>query len=212
MWELVKAGGWLMLPLVLCSIFMVAISLERFIRLKKSLILPKALLMVPGQNANQVMQKLNVDKSLQGSTLGRVFAAGAASQQQTEQYARAQMEVVASQEIGYLERNINFLGTLSAVAPLLGLLGTVIGIIESFLMIDVGTTSDPVLMMPGISKALITTAAGMLIAIPALFAHRYFQRLVQEYVAELEQQATLFHADLFYSHASEADESLQKAR
>lgn len=211
MWELVKAGGWLMLPLVLCSIFMVAISLERFIRLKKSLILPKALLMCPGQNANQVMQKLNVDKSLQGSTLGRVFAAGAASQQQTEQYARAQMEVVASQEIGYLERNINFLGTLSAVAPLLGLLGTVIGIIESFLMIDVGTTSDPVLMMPGISKALITTAAGMLIAIPALFAHRYFQRLVQEYVAELEQQATLFHADLFYSHASEVDESLQKA-
>lgn len=211
MWELVKAGGWLMLPLVLCSIFMVAISLERFIRLKKGLILPKALLMGPGQNANQVMQKLNMDKSLQGSTLGRVFAAGAASQQQTEQYARAQMEVVASQEIGYLERNINFLGTLSAVAPLLGLLGTVIGIIESFLMIDVGTTSDPVLMMPGISKALITTAAGMLIAIPALFAHRYFQRLVQEYVAELEQQATLFHADLFYSHASEADEILQKA-
>ncbi len=211
MWELVKAGGWLMLPLVLCSIFMVAISLERCIRLKKNLILPKALLIGPGQNANQVMQKLNMDKSLQGSTLGRVFAAGAASQQQTEQYARAQMEVVASQEIGYLERNINFLGTLSAVAPLLGLLGTVIGIIESFLMIDVGTTSDPVLMMPGISKALITTAAGMLIAIPALFAHRYFQRLVQEYVAELEQQATLFHADLFYSHASEADEILQKA-
>ena len=86
---------------------------------------------------------------------------------------------------------------MSAVAPLLGLLGTVLGIIESFLMIDVGTGSDPVLMMPGISKALITTAAGMLIAIPALFAHRYFQRLVQEYVAELEQQATLFHADLF---------------
>lgn len=211
MWELVKAGGWLMLPLVLCSIFMVAISLERFIRLKKSLVLPKTLLMGPGQNARQVMQKLNANKSLQGSTLGRVFAAGAASQQQTEQYARAQMEVVASQEIGYLEGNINFLGTLSAVAPLLGLLGTVIGIIESFLMVDVGATSDPVLMMPGISKALITTAAGMLIAIPALFAHRYFQRLVQEYVAELEQQATLFHADLFYSHTSEADESLQKA-
>ncbi|ATO20229.1 biopolymer transporter ExbB [Acinetobacter sp. LoGeW2-3] len=211
MWELVKAGGWLMLPLVLCSIFMVAISLERFIRLKKNLVLPKTLLIGPSQNARQVMQKLNADASLQRSTLGRVFAAGAASQQQTEQYARAQMEVVASQEIGYLERNINFLGTLSAVAPLLGLLGTVIGIIESFLMIDVGTTSDPVLMMPGISKALITTAAGMLIAIPALFAHRYFQRLVQEYVAELEQQATLFHADLFYLHGSKADESIQKA-
>jgi Biopolymer transport proteins len=131
---------------------------------------------------------------------------------QSEQYARAQMEVVASQEIGYLEKNINFLGTLSAVAPLLGLLGTVIGIIESFLMIDVGTNSDPVLMMPGISKALITTAAGMLIAIPALFAHRYFQRLVQEYVAELEQQATLFHANLFYLNASDdVEERIKKA-
>lgn len=211
MWELVKAGGWLMLPLVVCSIFMLAIAIERFIRLKKNLVLPQTLLMGPHQNAVQVIQKLNANSNLQNSTLGRVFAAGAASQQQTEQYARAQMEVAASQEIGYLERNINFLGTLSAVAPLLGLLGTVIGIIESFLMIDIGTTSDPVLMMPGISKALITTAAGMLIAIPALFAHRYFQRLVQEYVAELEQQATLFHADLFYLQVLDADEHLQQA-
>ena len=101
---------------------------------------------------------------------------------------------------------------MRAVAPLLGLLGTVMGIIESFLMIDVGTNSDPVLMMPGISKALITTAAGMFIAIPALFAHRYFQRLVQEYVAELEQQATLFHAALYYQNTTdEASQDLQKA-
>ncbi len=115
-----------------------------------------------------------------------------------EQFAKAQMEVTASQEIGYLERNINFLGTMSAVAPLLGLLGTVVGIIESFLVIDIGSSSSPTLMIPGISKALITTAVGMLIAIPALMAYRYFQRLVHEYIAELEQQATLFHAALFF--------------
>ncbi|MCO8070092.1 MotA/TolQ/ExbB proton channel family protein [Acinetobacter lwoffii] len=211
MWELVKAGGWLMLPLVLCSIFMLAISIERLIRLKRKAVLPSTLLMSPVQNASQVMQKMNQSAALKQSTLGRVFTAGYASKQQGEQYARAQMEVVASQEIGYLEKNINFLGTLSAVAPLLGLLGTVLGIIESFLMIDVGTGSDPVLMMPGISKALITTAAGMLIAIPALFAHRYFQRLVQEYVAELEQQATLFHADLFYRNHADIDQDMQKA-
>ena len=211
MWELVKAGGWLMLPLVLCSIFMLAISIERLIRLKKNAVLPLTLLMGPSQNTAQVMQKMNQSAALKQSTLGRVFTAGYASTQQGEQYARAQMEVVASQEIGYLEKNINFLGTLSAVAPLLGLLGTVLGIIESFLMIDVGTGSDPVLMMPGISKALITTAAGMLIAIPALFAHRYFQRLVQEYVAELEQQATLFHADLFYRNHADIDQDMQKA-
>ncbi len=211
MWELVKAGGWLMLPLVLCSIFMLAISIERLIRLKRKAVLPSTLLMSPVQHASQVMQKIQQSTELKHSTLGRVFAAGYASKPQGEQYARAQMEVMASQEIGYLEKNINFLGTLSAVAPLLGLLGTVLGIIESFLMIDVGTGSDPVLMMPGISKALITTAAGMLIAIPALFAHRYFQRLVQEYVAELEQQATLFHADLFYRNIADIDQDMQKA-
>ena len=211
MWELVKAGGWLMLPLVLCSIFMLAISIERLIRLKRKAVLPSTLLMSPVQNASQVMQKIQQSTELKHSALGRVFAAGYVSKPQGEQYARAQMEVMASQEIGYLEKNINFLGTLSAVAPLLGLLGTVLGIIESFLMIDVGTGSDPVLMMPGISKALITTAAGMLIAIPALFTHRYFQRLVQEYVAELEQQATLFHADLFYRNIADIDQDMQKA-
>ncbi|NNH00337.1 MotA/TolQ/ExbB proton channel family protein [Acinetobacter sp. ANC 5414] len=211
MWELVKAGGWLMLPLVLCSIFTVAITIERFIRLKKSMILPKVLLINQTQNVDVVMQQLQQDKALQSSTLGRIFAAGYQSKNKNEQYARAQMETTASQEIGYLEKNINFLGTLSAVAPLLGLLGTVLGIIESFLVIDLGTNSNPTLMIPGISKALITTAAGMFIAIPALFAYRYFQRLVQEYVAELEQQSTLFHAALFYQNSTDEEQDIRKA-
>ena len=206
MWELVKAGGWLMLPLVLCSIFTVAISLERFIRLKKSTILPKDLLLTPSQSIQSILPKLK-QSDLQTTTLGRILEVGYQSKAQGEQFARAQMEATASQEIGYLEKNINFLGTLSAVAPLLGLLGTVLGIIESFLMIDIGNSSNPTLMIPGISKALITTAAGMFIAIPALFAYRYFQRLVQEYVAELEQQSTLFHAALFYKQTETVLES-----
>ena len=211
MWELVKAGGWLMLPLVLCSIFTVAITLERFIRLKKSLILPKNLLLNSTQNIEIVIQKLQQDQALKNSTLGRIFAAGFQSKQHNEQFARAQMESTASQEIGYLEKNINFLGTLSAVAPLLGLLGTVLGIIESFLVIDLGSNSNPTMMIPGISKALITTAAGMFIAIPALFAYRYFQRLVQEYIAELEQQSTLFHAALFYQNLTDEEQDMRKA-
>lgn len=212
MWELVKAGGWLMIPLIICSIFTVAITIERFIRLKRSMVLPNDLMMNANASIKDVVQQLKQSPALQQSTLGRVLDVGYASKAQSEQYARAQMEVTASQEIGYLEKNINFLGTLSAVAPLLGLLGTVIGIIEAFLMIDIGTNSDPVLMMPGISKALITTAAGMLIAVPALFAHRYFQRLVQEYVAELEQQSTLFHAALFYQKTPEIEhQDIQKA-
>jgi biopolymer transport protein ExbB len=211
MWELVKAGGWLMLPLVLCSIFTVAITIERFIRLKRTMILPKVLLLNQVQNIDMVMQQLKQDQALQSSTLGRIFMAGYQSKNQNEQFARAQMETTASQEIGYLEKNINFLGTLSAVAPLLGLLGTVLGIIESFLVIDLGTNSNPTLMIPGISKALITTAAGMFIAIPALFAYRFFQRLVQEYIAELEQQSTLFHAALFYQNSTDQEQDIRKA-
>lgn len=209
MWELVKAGGWLMLPLLLCSVFTLAISIERFLRLKRAGVVPKALQLQTGQPVQGVLQQLQQSENLQHSTLGRIFMAGAQNKHQSEQFARAQMEATASQEIGYLEKNINFLGTLSAVAPLLGLLGTVLGIIESFLMIDI-SSSNPTLMIPGISRALITTAAGMLIAVPALFAYRYFQRLVQEYVAELEQQATLFHAALFHQ-TQIVDEDIKKA-
>lgn len=201
MWELVKAGGWLMLPLVICSIFTVAISLERFIRLKRSLILPESLsLMNASNNLDSVLNSLEQNKSVRHSSLGYILKAGVNALNKGEVYARAQMEATASREIGFLEKNINFIGTLSAVAPLLGLLGTVVGIIESFLVLDLGANSNPTMMIPGISKALITTAAGMLIAIPALFAYRYFQRLVQEYIAELEQQSTLFHASLFHEN------------
>ncbi|MFC1398177.1 MotA/TolQ/ExbB proton channel family protein [Acinetobacter lactucae] len=202
MWELVKAGGWLMLPLILCSILTVAISIERFVRLRHSQVLPKALIDDSSLRTDDIMENLEQNVEVQNSALAHILKAGFDHREHGEQFARAQMEVAASQEISYLEKNINFLGTLSAVAPLLGLLGTVVGIIESFLVIDFGSAGSPSLMIPGISKALITTAVGMLIAIPALIAYRYFQRVVQDYIAELEQQSTLFHASLFYKRSS----------
>lgn len=211
MWELVKAGGWLMLPLVLCSIFTLAITLERLIRLKRANVLPKNLLLQKGRPLDSVLDTLEQDKIAANSTLGYILREGIDAFPQGEAYARAQMEATASREIGYLEKNVNFLGTLSAVAPLLGLLGTVLGIIESFLVLDFGTNSNPTMMIPGISKALITTAAGMVIAIPALFAYRYFQRLVQEYISELEQQSTLFHAALFYRKQQPKDVEQKQA-
>ncbi|RZF54778.1 MotA/TolQ/ExbB proton channel family protein [Acinetobacter halotolerans] len=204
MWELVKAGGWLMLPLILSSIFTVAIIIERFIRLKRSQVLPQALL-VNGADVESVVSHLEHDEA-QKSPLGRILKSGYVHQNQGEQFARAQMEATASQEISYLEKNINFLGTLGAIAPLLGLLGTVIGIIQAFLVVDIGSSGNASMMMPGISTALITTAVGMLIAIPAIIAYRYFQRVVHEYVAELEQQSTLFHAALFYKKAAHVHE------
>ena len=204
MWELVKAGGWLMLPLILSSIFTVAISIERYIRLKHSQVLPQDLL-VNRADLETIISRLEQEQA-KHSPLGRILKAGYDHKDQGEQFARAQMEAAASQEITHLEKNINFLGTLSAIAPFLGLLGTVLGIIESFLVIDIGSSGNASTMMPGISKALITTAVGMLIAIPAMIAYRYFQRVVHEYIAELEQQSTLFHAALFYKKVPHVQE------
>ena len=204
MWELVKAGGWLMLPLILSSIFTVAISIERYIRLKHSQVLPQDLL-VNRADLETIISRLEQEQA-KHSPLGRILKAGYDHKDQGEQFAHAQMEAAASQEITHLEKNINFLGTLSAIAPLLGLLGTVLGIIESFLVIDIGSSGNASTMMPGISKALITTAVGMLIAIPAMIAYRYFQRVVHEYIAELEQQSTLFHAALFYKKVPHVQE------
>ncbi len=204
MWELVKAGGWLMLPLILSSIFTVAITIERYIRLKHSQVLPQDLL-VNRADLETIISRLEQEQA-KHSPLGRILKAGYDHKDQGEQFARAQMEAAASQEITHLEKNINFLGTLSAIAPLLGLLGTVLGIIESFLVIDIGSSGNASTMMPGISKALITTAVGMLIAIPAMIAYRYFQRVVHEYIAELEQQSTLFHAALFYKKVPHVQE------
>lgn len=204
MWELVKAGGWLMLPLILSSIFTVAITIERYIRLKHSQVLPQDLL-VNRADLETIISRLEQEQA-KHSPLGRILKAGYDHKDQGEQFACAQMEAAASQEITHLEKNINFLGTLSAIAPLLGLLGTVLGIIESFLVIDIGSSGNASTMMPGISKALITTAVGMLIAIPAMIAYRYFQRVVHEYIAELEQQSTLFHAALFYKKVPHVQE------
>ncbi|MCF8998113.1 MotA/TolQ/ExbB proton channel family protein [Acinetobacter nectaris] len=209
MWELVRAGGWLMLPLFICSIITVTVIVERFIRLRSAIIIPDKLRLAIQTSPQMVAQLLQQNYQHANSTLGRILLAGIRSQSETEQFAKVQMECAASDEILSLEKRVNVLGTMSAVSPLLGLLGTVVGIIEAFLVVDMGTNISPTLMIPGISKALIATAMGMVVAIPALIAYRYFQRLVNDYVIDLEKQASLFHAQLFYRKAGDLhDKSL----
>lgn len=210
MWELIRAGGWLMLPLFICSIITVTIIIERFIRLRSNLILPSKLKLTVQTNPQMVASVLQQNYQYANSTLGRILIAGLKNQSESEKFARVQMECTASDEIQTLEKRINVLGTMSAVAPLLGLLGTVVGIIEAFLVVDLGNNISPTLMIPGISKALIATALGMVVAIPALIAYRYFQRLVNDYVIDLEKQASLFHAQLFYRNMDENIEILEK--
>lgn len=197
MWEFIKAGGWLMLPLILCSIAAVAIIIERSIRLKRSRILPQQLV-------NQLLLRIQSDQldvqeqsKLFASPLGKILQKGYILRDRNPEFAKIHMQTEASVQITQLEKNINLLGTIGSIAPLLGLLGTVLGIIEAFLAVNSGGVSDPAMLASGVSKALITTAAGMVVAIPALVAYRHFQRVVVEMVVELEQQATLFHAALF---------------
>ena len=202
MWEFIKAGGWLMLPLFLCSIAALTISIERFIRLKKSLVAPEHLvqeLLILEKNGGLTAQD---EKKLFVSPLGQVLQKAYVYRNKNAEFAQSQMQTEASVQITHLEKNINFLGTIGAIAPLLGLLGTVLGIIEAFLAVNTGGVADPAMLATGVSKALITTAAGMIVAIPALIAYRYFQRVVVELVVKMEQSATLYHAGLFHDKLS----------
>ncbi|XID75910.1 MotA/TolQ/ExbB proton channel family protein [Alkanindiges sp. WGS2144] len=200
MWELVKAGGWLMLPLIICSIAMCAIIIERSIRLRIDKIAPAGL---TGQISKQVragaVNKQVLSQLKQRSVLGDLLATGIESQPHGFNFTENQMQTRANELVHSLEKNLNFLGTIGAIAPLLGLLGTVIGIIESFMAVNAGGVTDPAMLAAGISQALITTAAGMVVAIPALIAYRYFQRRIVDIAMQLETQGNQLINILFYS-------------
>lgn len=198
MWELIKAGGWLMAPIVLCSILMVIIIIERGIKLRLAEVAPNDL---REELMATLLQQGNLDRNLlynvkESSALGDVLATGLLNRQYGMDSMAMHMENRASVRIHELEKNINMLGTIGAVAPLLGLLGTVIGIITSFLAITEGAMQDPALLATGVSQALITTAGGMLVAIPAVIAYRYFQRRVVDINAKFEREAGLLIQEL----------------
>ena len=190
MFELLKAGGILMVPIVACSILALAIVLERFWTLRASRV-------APPQTINELWRwikkkELNARKlkALQSSSpLGRVLAGGLMNAKHGREIMKESIEHEASQAIHELERFLNPLGTIATITPLLGLLGTVIGMIKVFAEIQLAGVGDAANLAGGISEALITTASGLSVAIPALICHRYFIRRVDELVVGLEQEA-----------------------
>ncbi|QIL89264.1 MotA/TolQ/ExbB proton channel family protein [Microbulbifer harenosus] len=190
MLEIIKSGGWLMLPILLCSVAVIAIFIERLWTLNERKIAPRALL---GDVWNSLKNnQLTTDKIRElrdSSPLGRIFAAGLSNSKHGREVMKDSIEEAASQVVHELERFLNVLGTIAAVAPLIGLLGTVVGMIQVFTAIMLEGTGNAGVLAGGISQALITTAAGLSVAIPALMAHRYFQRRVDSIVVTMEQEA-----------------------
>ncbi|WP_152206855.1 MotA/TolQ/ExbB proton channel family protein [Marinobacter changyiensis] len=190
MFELLKAGGIIMVPIVACSILALAIILERFWSLRESRVAPQT-------SINELwrwIKKKELNgrklKALQGSSpMGRILASGLMNAKHGREIMKESIEHEASQVIHELERFLNPLGTVATITPLLGLLGTVIGMIKVFAEIQLAGVGDAGNLAGGISEALMTTAAGLSVAIPALICHRYFLRHVDELVVNMEQEA-----------------------
>lgn len=189
MLELVTAGGWLMIPILLGSVVVLAICSERLFTLNEKKISPPHLLasvwkqLKAGEIDNAKLRTLK-----QSSPLGRILAAGLGNASQGRDVMKESIQEAASHVVHDLERYLNTLGTIAAVAPLLGLLGTVMGMIKVFAEIMAQGTGNASVLAGGISEALITTAAGLSVAIPALVMHRYFVGRIDTIVVGLEQE------------------------
>lgn len=193
MLEIVQAGGWLMLPIIACSVIAAAIILERLWTLQPKRVLPKNL-------TNQVWEWARHDrldpKHLQtlhqSSPLGQILAAGLANRNEERQVLKESIEDCGRHVVHELERYLGTLGTIAAISPLLGLLGTVVGMIEVFAAIMANGVGNPGDLAGGISQALITTAAGLSVAIPSLTAYRYLRGRIDNLVVQMEKETMKF--------------------
>ena len=190
MLEIVRAGGWVMWPILICSVFALGIVLERAWTLRESRVIPDHLVA-------QVWQLLKAnefgDDKLQAvrhsSPLGRVLAAGLALRDAPRDMMKERIEDVGRHVAHELERYLNTLGTIAAISPLLGLLGTVTGLVQVFNVITQEGLGNPAAMSGGISQALLTTVAGLCVAIPALVAYRFFRGRIAELVVRMEEES-----------------------
>jgi|TARA_R100000093_G_scaffold67240_1_gene38578 biopolymer transport protein ExbB len=188
--EIITAGGWLMVPIILCSILVIAIGGERYWTLDPKKIAPRHLLaQVWSWIKNNQLDAGKLRELKQSSPLGRILAAGLSNSRHGREVMKDSIQEAASQVIHEMERYLTILSTIANIAPLLGLLGTVIGMIKVFTAIMLQGTGNAGVLAGGISEALITTAAGLTVAIPAMILHRFFQRRVDTIVVTMEEEA-----------------------
>jgi biopolymer transport protein ExbB len=193
MLEIVQAGGWMMWPIIACSVVAVAITLERLWTLQERRVIPPSVANhvweLVQQNQLDVTQIQQVHQS---APIGQVFAAGLAYRHASREVLKEVVEDTGRHVVHDLERYLSPLGTIAAISPLLGLLGTVSGMIRSFTAITGDGVPNPAVLAGGISEALVATAAGLTVAIPALIAYRYLRGRVDGLVVKIEKESIRF--------------------
>jgi biopolymer transport protein ExbB len=195
--EILMAGGWAMAPILFCSAIALAIVLERFWSLRRASVLPPGL----GGEVREWARSGKLDpqhlEALSGgSPLGELLASALAVRDRSREIIKERLEDTGRHVAHRMERYLNTLGTIALIGPLLGLFGTVIGLIRMFLDVMKGGVGDPMKMAGGIGEALICTASGLVVAIPAYVLHRYFRSRVTGYCVEMEKEAIALLDDL----------------
>jgi len=188
--ELVKAGGWLMWPIIACSVIAMAIVVERLWIYRRRRVLPTNLVAQIWQlHQKNQLTAAHIQTVRKSSPLGRILAAGLMNRMHAREVMKEAIEEEGRQVVHELERYLNTLGTIANISPLLGLLGTVIGMIKVFAAITSHGVGNPSVLAGGISEALITTATGLSVAIPSLIFYRYFRGKVDELVIKMEEES-----------------------
>ena len=189
MWEIIQAAGWPIWPLILTSIIGVAIILERFWSLRKSQIIPDGLIveiktMIKQNSLDN--NKVNILKN--SSPLGDILAVAIAKRKDSVEEIKSALDERAGFIVHNLERYLGVLVTIATVAPLLGLFGTIIGMVELFSSFT-SSGHDVAVFARGISIALYNTAGGIVVAVPAMIAYRFFRSKIDNYLNEMEHYA-----------------------
>lgn len=201
MLEILIAGGWAMVPILLCSAVALGIILERFWSLRRKSVVPPELgEQVLAWARTRKLDPGHIETLRVNSPLGEILAAALSVRARSREIIKERVEDTGRHVVHRLERFLNTLGTIALISPLLGLLGTVFGLIEMFFAVMVSGVGDPLKMAGGIGQALVCTASGLCVAIPAYFFHRYFRGRVTDLVVEMEQQ-TIVLIDELSAHA-----------
>ena len=205
MFELLTAGGWLIWPILLCSVAALAIIIEKFRQLRSQHIMPPGLYeQVEGLIQDKKLTNAHLKALADQSVLGRIFSTAISQAHLRKSELKANVEDAGRHQVHEMEKHLNTLGSIAAITPLLGLLGTVVGMIKVFAAITAIGVGHPQELAEGISQALVTTATGLTVAIPALLFYRHFKSRVESLSIDMEREVLRLFTLIERTKASDA--------